>query len=57
MIDAVWLVIPVLLILLILGLSAALIESWERLRNEAIERGFAQYNPRTGLWEWKGPQA
>lgn len=56
MINAVWLVIPVLLILFLLEAFITASESWKQLRNEAIERGFAQYNLRTGLWEWKEPQ-
>ena len=51
---------PVLAILaIVLGLIAA---SWvgvriggvdaQRLRQEAISRGYAQHNPTTGEWEW-----
>lgn len=25
----------------------------KRLRQEAVERGFARYNPTNGSWEWK----
>lgn len=29
------------------------ISKW-RYRNEAIERGFSEYDQRTGEWKWKG---
>lgn len=27
----------------------------DTMRNDAIKRGFAHYNPKTGVWEWMPP--
>lgn len=33
------------------GVQAVLVH--DKYRTEAIERGFAQHNQETGVWEWK----
>lgn len=42
----------VLLVGIVIGVSIA-DDSTHQLRKEAIERGFAEYNPKTGQWQWK----
>jgi len=27
--------------------------TYDKLKSEAIDRGYAQYNPTTGEWQWK----
>jgi hypothetical protein len=29
------------------------LEERDQLRAEAIEKGYAEHNPKTGVWEWK----
>ena len=30
---------------------------WRRnLKQEALDHGFAEYNPKTGEWQWKAPR-
>ena len=29
------------------------LRDYDQLRAEAIEKGYAEHNPKTGVWEWK----
>ena len=37
----------------IIGMAYGANELNVKCRREAIERGFAEYNPTNGIWQWK----
>lgn len=47
-------VIALTILALLCGFAAGVGVSSNSLKEEAIERGFAQYCPTTGDWGWKG---
>lgn len=48
-------VIPIIFVLImVFGFGVIVgIKNYDKLIKEAIERDYAQYNPKTGKWEWK----
>lgn len=47
------LVLGCLLTCLVACLLAAMFEDGRDYKNQAIERGYAEYNTKTGDWQWK----
>lgn len=36
--------------------AASYLDQYMKLRQEAVARGYAEYNPTNGLWHWKEPR-
>ncbi len=40
-------------IVLLIGFSNHLCDELEKVQQEAVQRGCAEYNPTNGVWHWK----